>query len=211
MKQEQTAGEAWAGITQNREQAQVVLKHLFETYSIEDLKDQIMGWLQLMPAKVIMEFNRLPETLQTTRHWLLGDEETPPKNEKELAQQRAALFGFLIYFFDQCWLLFGRDIHEQKAADWNFTGKAPHTQLTDLLKSITLTHAVNLLYEALVAVTGNDYQIAFQSRIRELEYATEEEMEQFGDEPAGEYTRLMVMFAHFRSLMDATWYLLYNN
>lgn len=208
MKHEQTTGEAWAGITQNQQQAQLVLTHLFQLQSVEDFKDQTIGWLQLMPENVILEFNKLPETMRTTRHWLMGDEETPPRNEKEQAQQHAALFGFLLYFFDQCWLLFGRDMHEQKAVNWNFAGQIPHRNLKDLLKSITLKHAVNVLYDALVTVTGTEYQIQFQSKIRELESATGEEREQYADEESDEYTSLMVMFAHFRSLLDATWYLL---
>lgn len=210
MKHEQTTGGSWAGITQNKQQAQLVLNHLFQLQSIEGFKDQLIGWLQLMPESVVLEFNKLPETMRTTRRWLMGDEDTPPQNKKEQEQQHAALFGFLLYFFDQCWLLFGKDMHEQKEVNWNFAGQTPYRNLKDLLKSITLNHAVNVLYDALVTVTGTEYQIQFQSKIRELESATEEELNQYSDEENDEYTRLTVMFAHFRSLLDATWYLLCN-
>lgn len=208
MENEAIAGQSQPGILHSKEQAKMVLYHLFGVHPLSHFEQAAVNWLHQLPETVFIEFCRLPAQIKKGKIWALGRETSPPLKGKERMQQLATVFGWLLPFLEQCWLLYGREIYEKKPVNWNFYNKPEYRNLMDFITITTLPHIVNLLHSAMVTVTGKEYLDKLTINLKQLENAGAEELEKLYAHPAlNLHTELVVTFGHFRCLLEANWLL----
>lgn len=209
MDNKQITGPGYTCLIQSKAQAEMVLYQVFKTYTLEQLHYQALYWLGFMPANVIQEYEHLSTTLEQSESWLLGDEASPFTEEKDLAIQKAVLILVLIQFATHSWQLFGRDIHAGKSVTWEFGGLRSFQILDSLIKSITLSHIMNLLQQALETVTGKEYLLRFREEMKKAAPVTDAEHNQVPEEaPPGEHRNLMLISDNFCCLVEACYALL---
>lgn len=194
----------------SKEQAIFILHHIYSTYTWENLLAMASQWVDMMPQPIVHTFDAICKEMPETDYWLLGCEEKPFTAEKDLNTQKAFMMLILCQFADQCWQLFGKDVHEGKSVNWDFHAEQrPCSIMKDLTQCQTLRHALNIMYECLVVVTGSKYVERMLKKLKKFTPETEQEYKQLRAalKPA-RFADLVVVYGHYKCLLAAIYFLM---